>query len=95
MQAVSGCIQTNLSDEQLKALVKAQTEDGAEWNIISLSANGQNARDYCYSYQGKRLYVMRPDYNTVDYIEQVMQKVFDGEILTEDDEKNMPSTNEG
>ena len=72
-----------------------QTETGMDWNIISLSANGQNARDYCYSYQGKSLYVMRPDYSTVEYIEQIMQKVYDGETLTEEDEENMPATNEG
>lgn len=94
MKAVSGCIQTNLSDEQLKALVKDQTESGADWNIVSLSADGKNAREYCYSYQGKSLYVMEPDYNTIEYIEKVMQKVYDGEILTEEDEKGMPGTQE-
>ena len=94
MKAVSGSVQTNLTDEQLKALVKAQTEDGSEWNIVSLSADGKNARDYCYSYQGKALYVMRPDYNTIDYIEQIMQKVMDGEVLTEKDEKGMPASQE-
>lgn len=95
LKAVSGCVQTNLTDAQLKSLVKMQTETGMDWNIISLSANGQNARDYCYSYQGKSLYVMRPDYSTVEYIEQIMQKVYDGETLTEEDEENMPATNEG
>ena len=94
MKAVSGCIQTNLSDEQLKALVKDQTESGADWNIVSLSADGKNAREYCYSYQGKSLYVMEPDYDTIEYIEKVMQKVYDGEILTEEDEKGMPATQE-
>ena len=94
MKAVSGCIQTTLSDEQLKALVKDQTESGADWNIVSLSADGKNAREYCYSYQGKSLYVMEPDYDTIEYIEKVMQKVYDGEILTEEDEKGMPATQE-
>lgn len=94
MKAVTGCVQTNLTDEQLKSLVKAQTEEGGDWNILSLSADGQNARDYCYSYQGKSLYVMRPDYNSVEYIAQIMQKVFDGELLTEEDEKNMPVSKE-
>ncbi|MDO4553772.1 MAG: LCP family protein [Lachnospiraceae bacterium] len=94
LSAVSGCVQTNLSDAQLKSLVKAQTEDSTAWNITSLSADGKNARDYCYSYQGKSLYVMVPDYDTVEYIEGVMQKVYDGEILTEEDEENMPETAE-
>jgi LCP family protein required for cell wall assembly len=94
LEAISGSIQTNLTDDQLKSLVKMQTEKGTEWNVISLSANGKNAREYCYSYQGKSLYVMEPDYNTIEYIEQVMQKVYDGEILTADDENNMPETDE-
>jgi LCP family protein required for cell wall assembly len=95
LEAISGSVQTNLTDDQLKSLVKMQTEKGTEWNVISLSANGKNAREYCYSYQGKSLYVMEPDYNTIEYIEQVMQKVYDGEILTTDDENNMPETDEG
>lgn len=87
MKAVTGCVQTNFTDKQIKALVKAQTDDPSPWNVKSLSANGTGTRGYCYSYRGKSLYVMEPDYSTIDYIEQVMQKVFDGEILTKKDEK--------
>lgn len=87
MKAVTGCVQTNLKDKQLKALVKAQTDDPSPWNVVSLAADGKGTRAYCYSYRGKSLYVMEPDYSTIDYIEQVMQKVFDGEILTKKDGK--------
>lgn len=89
MKAVSGSVETNMTDDQLKDLVKMQIDDGAEWNIVSLSANGEGGRGYCYSYSGKSLYVMHPNYSTVDYIKGVMQKVIDGEILTEEDEKSL------
>lgn len=89
LDAVGGCIQTNMTDDQLKDLVKMQLSDGAEWNIVSLAANGEGGRDYCYSYSGKSLYVMYPDYSTVEYIEGIMQKVFDGETLTKADEEGL------
>lgn len=91
MKAVGGCIQTNMTDDQLKSLVKMQLSDGAEWNIVSLAADGTGTRGYCYSYTGKSLYVMEPNYNTIDYIQNVMQKVLDGEILTEADEEGIES----
>lgn len=84
--AVGESVQMNFSENQLKGLVKAQLKDGTAWNIISLSANGKDARDYCYSYSGTALYVMYPNEDTVDYIKNVMDKVYAGEILTEADE---------
>lgn len=89
LDAVGGCIQTNMTDDQLKDLVKMQLSDGAEWNIVSLAANGKGGRDYCYSYSGKSLYIMYPDYSTVEYIGGIMQKVFDGETLTKADEEGL------
>lgn len=86
LKAVSSCIQTNLSDAQLKSLVKMQLKDNAKWNIISLAADGKGGRDYCYSYTGKSLYVMYPDKSTLKYNRKIMDKVFAGEILTEADE---------
>lgn len=94
MEAVGGCIQTNMTDDQLKSLVKMQLSDGAEWNIVSLAADGKGTRGYCYSYTGKSLYVMEPNYSTVEYIDNVMQKVMDGEILTEEDENGIESSND-
>lgn len=94
MEAISGCVQTNMTDDQLKSLVKMQLNDGAEWNVISLAADGTGTRGYCYSYTGKSLYVMEPNYNTVDYIKNVMQKVMNGETLTEEDENGIESSND-
>ena len=92
MKAVGGCIQTNMTDDQLKSLVKMQLSDGAEWNVVALAADGTGTRGYCYSYTGKSLYVMEPDYDTVDYIKNVMQKVINGEVLTEADEEGIGSS---
>ena len=89
LDAVSSCVQTNLSDAQMKSLVKMQLKDNASWNVISLAANGTGGRDYCYSYTGKSLYVMYPDSSTIDYIKGVMNKVHDGETLTEADENGL------
>lgn len=94
MEAISGCVQTNMKDDQLKSLVKMQLSDGAEWNVVSLAADGTGTRGYCYSYTGKSLYVMEPNYNTISYIENVMQKVMDGETLTEEDENGIESSND-
>ncbi len=89
MDAVGESVQMNFSETQIKNLIKDQLKEGTQWNITSLSADGKDARDYCHSYSGAPLYVMYPDYDTVDYIKTVMDKVYEGEILTEEDEEGI------
>ena len=89
LSAVGESVQMNFTEAQVKGLVKAQLKDGTAWNIKTLSANGKNAKDYCYSYSGTALYVMYPNDETIEYIKTVMDKVYAGEILTDADEEGL------
>lgn len=95
LSAVGQSVQMNFSENQLKSLVKEQLKDDTSWNIKSLSADGKDARDYCYSYSGTALYVMYPNEDTIDYIKTVMDKVYAGELLTDEDETGIENLNTG
>ena len=36
------------------------------WNISSNSVNGKDSSNYTYTFGKEKLYVMEPDYNTVE-----------------------------
>ncbi|MDO4317086.1 MAG: LCP family protein [Lachnospiraceae bacterium] len=57
MNAVSSNFQTDLSMDQLTALVRMQLDDAASWNIETYAVKTTGGSAYCYSYHGKKLYV--------------------------------------
>ncbi len=79
--SVSGNVETNMSEEQIQELIKAQIEDGATWNIQSISVWGESDSQYCYSYAGGPLYVIQPDQASVDAAKAAIASVENGEII--------------
>ena len=57
----------------------------ATLNIKSFAVSGSGGSEITYSYAGQELYVMWPNERIVDYASTLVQRVMDGEILTEDD----------
>ena len=62
---MDGSFQTNLSTEEIYALINMQIDDMASWSISSNSLNGYDSSNYTYSYGSQKLYVMEPNYETV------------------------------
>ncbi len=80
MATLSDCFVTNLSSEQISALVRMQLGDGAQWEIESFSVTGSSSSSTkCYSAQGQKLYVMLPDDATVGQAQEMIQAVLLGE----------------
>ena len=80
MAAVSDCFVTSLSSEQIAALVRMQLTDFAEWSIESYSATGSSSSStQCYSAKGQKLYVMKPDEESVAGAQALIQSVVSGE----------------
>lgn len=80
MAAISDCFVTDLSSEQIAALVRMQLSDGASWDIESFSVTGSSSSSTkCYSAQGQKLYVMLPDEETVAQAQALIQSVLSGE----------------
>lgn len=81
IDSVSGNVETNMSQRQLQSLIKMQLVKGSSWKISSVAAEGTGARNYCYSSGSSLLYVTKPDYNSVEKIKSMIDRVENGEIL--------------
>lgn len=77
LSSLKGKFVTNISDEDITKLIKMQLKNNSSWTINSISVNGTDAMDYVYSYKKVKLYVMKPDYETVNNAKSQIKKVLD------------------
>ena len=69
--------------KQIILLIKNQLKDMNEWNVASISLNGKGSNNYTYSMPGWLLYVMEPDYNTVDRASAAINGMLSNKTLNE------------
>ena len=80
LDAVSDSFVTSLSQNQISALVRMQLSDFAEWNIERYTVTGTSGSSTkCYSAKGQKLYVMKPDENSVAKAKEMIAAVMGGE----------------
>lgn len=84
LSSLDGCFGTNITYEEIAQLLQQQLTNGGSWTIVSYSVDGTGATEKPYS-MSQNAYVMVPDYNTVDKAKSLMQKVRDGEVITQED----------
>ncbi|OUP62951.1 hypothetical protein B5F13_11915 [Drancourtella sp. An177] len=77
---VSDSVETNMSMKQIRALIKQQLQNGSDWQIYSVAADGMPDRRECYSIAGTP-YVTVPNEETVAQIGGLINRVEAGEIL--------------
>lgn len=65
LKSVEGNFATNITTDKIMSLVKMQLDSMPNWEIESLSLNGQDSYDYTYTYPSQELYVMIPDQDTI------------------------------
>ena len=84
LKALSDNFITNISYDQISSLVKMMQSDGFSWNIQTVSAKQGEGDDMmpCYSASGEVLWVMPPDYDSVNTIRQAITQVMNGEEIT-------------
>lgn len=76
--SVAGNADTNLSEAQIKSLIRMQIERMKGWEIESVAAEGDDSgKKYCYSYKGGPLYVSVPDESSVEEIRKKMKKILE------------------
>ena len=85
LDSIQGMFKTDVSAEEIGKLVKMQLEDMPQWNIVTYAVTGTGGSDITYSMPGLYCYVSYPNQDTVDYGAELIQRVFDGEILTSED----------
>lgn len=83
LDSIAGNVDTNMSAEQIQKLIKSQLDTPQPWNVDSVAAEGIGDRQYCYSMPGRTLYVTQPDYESVEKIKEMIQKVEAGEVLAD------------
>lgn len=75
----------NFSQEDISALVKMQLGDMAEWNVQMYAINGTGDKKTSYSLPNLSTYVMIIDPATVDHAKTLIDMVYDGEIIEDED----------
>lgn len=75
INSIAGNADTNMSEKQIKSLIRMQLNDMEGWEIESIAATGDDSgMQYCYSYSGGPLYVTIPDENSVaDISQEIME----------------------
>lgn len=86
MDSLSNSFETSLSQSQISSLVRMQLNDGASWDIMSSRVIGTGGNDYCYSLSGENTYyVMYPDYDSVNTVADFMNRIKNGETISEEE----------
>ncbi len=83
MDSLKGSFETSVPYDLIAKIVRKQLSEGGSWNIFSYSADGTGDNQKPYS-MSTTAYVMIPDQTTVDKAKDLMQKVRDGEVITEE-----------
>ena len=77
LDGLKNTFQTNIDSSRIYDLVKMQLSTMPAWNIEKFSLNGYDSSNYTYSMGDMILYVMEPDYSTIDMaktkIKEMMQ----------------------
>lgn len=84
LSSLDGCFGTNITYEEIAQLLQQQLTNGGDWTIVSYSVDGTGATEKPYS-MSQKAYVMVPDYNTVDKAKSLMEKVRNGEVVTQEE----------
>lgn len=84
---------TNMSMNKITSLINMQLEDNSKWNITSYSLDGSNSREYTYMYKSIKLYVMKPDTNSINKAKELINLVYKGNKLKNSYKENVNKIN--
>lgn len=82
MQALSGSFETNMSQNEISALIKNQLDKNPSWTFIQYSLDGTGSTEMCAEL-GDAAYVMIPDENTVTLAKEKIDAVINGSSAQE------------
>ncbi len=85
LESMEGTFVTSMTQSMISDLVKMQLNDLAAWNIQSYAVTGYGDSQTTYSAPGYYAYVMQPDMDTVYQARDLIQRVMNGETLTQAD----------
>ena len=71
--AVSNSVETDLTEQSLKRLIRMQLDDMRKWTVESIAVDGSGSMQPTYSMGAQKLYVMIPNEQTLDVARQRIQ----------------------
>ena len=83
LDGLEGSFDTNMPYTTITKLIQNQLKEGTKWNVVTYSANGTGASKKPYSLS-TNAYVMIPDQSTVDHAKELINRVKNGKILTQE-----------
>ena len=75
LDTLSDAFITNMTDEEITSFIKHQLDTNTSWEVTSYIMNGKDDYDYTYSYKSGKLYVMVPDYESVNESTKQIKKI--------------------
>ena len=85
LDAVGGSFQTNMNQSEINSLIRMQLDDMSSCEIFQYSLNGYGSGNTWSPANGFNSYVMQPDQNTVDKANALINKMLNGQTLTQTD----------
>lgn len=81
LESVEGYMEMNMSSDDLKALIRMQTDDMASWDVVRQNIKGPTGSDYCYSV-GQYASIVWQDQNSINAAVENIKAVMAGENVT-------------
>ena len=78
LKSLGYSFETNMPQDKIYDLINMQLDDMPSWDISNYSVDGTGSSEYTYSYRSQKLYVMIPDYTTVNKAKSLIESVESG-----------------
>lgn len=85
IDGMNGMFLTNISMNSIWTLINKQLDEGIEWNIVNYHVGGETGMEICASATGQYLSVVYPYDNQIEFVRNEIQKVMDGETITQEE----------
>ena len=66
LNTLQNSFQTNMDKKLINGFINLQVKNDYNWSVESISVTGYDSSNYTYSYPGQLLYVMEPDYSSLE-----------------------------
>ena len=77
MNSLAGSIDTNMTTSEITSLIKMQINDMSPWDIETNNVVGTGTMKTTYTYKSTPLYVMIPDYDSVEAAKEKIRQVME------------------
>lgn len=77
LNTLENSFQTNFDKKLINSFLNLQVKNNYKWQVESIQVNGYDDGGYTYSYPGQYLYVMQPDYNSLETAKSRIKEIIE------------------